>query len=218
MTVTERVTLPAEPLHVRTYVLLTVSPLMVSAPEVDFMPVHEPVAVQVVVSVDDHVSCVEPLLATEDGFAANDKVGPVATPIVMSTERVTLPPEPLHVSVYVPVVVIPLTVWLSEVALPPDQAPEALHELALLEDQLRMLLPPLVTVAGAALNDKVGVEPPEPGGGLGSVGLLDDPPPGEDEPPTPPLQAVRRPSRNRPSTAWRTAHVRCRRPRKKLPI
>jgi hypothetical protein len=125
----------------------------------------------------------------------------------MSTERVTLPPEPLHVSVYVPVVVIPFTVWLPEVALPPDQAPEALHELALLEDQLKILLPPLVTVAGEALNDNVGVDPP-----------VDDPSPGEDEPPEPPPQAVRIPSKNRPSAAWRTAHARCRRPRKRLRI
>jgi hypothetical protein len=181
---------------------------MVSAPEMDFMPVHAPVAVQVVVLVDNHVSCVEPLLATEDGFAVSDRVGPVATPMVMSTERVTLPPEPLHVSVYVPIVVIPLTVWLPEVALPPDQAPEALHELALLEDQLRVLLPPLVTVAGEALSDNVGVDPPEPGGVLGSVGLLDDPPP----------QAVSRPSRNRPSTAWCAIHARCCWPMKRLPI
>jgi hypothetical protein len=96
---------------------------------------------------------------------------------------------------------------LLEVALLPDQAPEAVQLVELLEDQVRVLLPPLVTVAGEALNDNVGIDPP-----------VDDSPLGADELPTPPLQAVRRPSRNRPSTAWGAAHARCRRPRKRLPI
>ena len=40
---------------------------------------------------------------------------------------------------------VPLT------ALVPDQAPEAVHEVALVEDQVKVELPPLVTVLGLAL-------------------------------------------------------------------
>jgi hypothetical protein len=36
------------------------------------------------------------------------------------------------------------------IALVPDQAPEAAHEVALVEDQVKVELPPLVTVLGLA--------------------------------------------------------------------
>ncbi len=44
----------------------------------------------------------------------------------------------------------PLVAWL------PDQAPEATHEVALVDDQVRMAALPLVTVLGLALRMTVG--------------------------------------------------------------
>jgi hypothetical protein len=55
-----------------------------------------------------------------------------------------------------------LIVWLPEVALAPDQAPEAEQEVALVEDQVSVEDPPLVTVVGFAASDTVGT-----GGGGG---------------------------------------------------
>jgi len=39
----------------------------------------------------------------------------------------------------------------------PDQAPEAVHEVALVDDQLKVELPPLATVLGLALRTTVAV-------------------------------------------------------------
>lgn len=52
--------------------------------------------------------------------------------------------------------------WLPDVALAPDQPPEAAQELALVEDQLSVDDPPLVTDVGFAASETVGT-----GGGGG---------------------------------------------------
>jgi hypothetical protein len=49
-----------------------------------------------------------------------------------------------------------LIVWLPEVALLPDQAPDAVQEVALVEDQVRVDDPPLVTDAGLAVRETLG--------------------------------------------------------------
>lgn len=46
--------------------------------------------------------------------------------------------------------------WLSEVALAPDQLPEAVQEVAFVEDQVSVEDPPLVTDLGFAASDTVG--------------------------------------------------------------
>lgn len=53
-------------------------------------------------------------------------------------------------AVRAPVDCDPLTVLL------PDQAPEAVHAVALLADQVRVALPPLATVLGLAVRLMVG--------------------------------------------------------------
>ena len=50
--------------------------------------------------------------------------------------------------------------WLPEVALAPDHAPEAVHEVALVEDQVSIEDPPLVTDVGFAVTDTVTVGVP----------------------------------------------------------
>ena len=57
--------------------------------------------------------------------------------------------------------------WLPEVALAPDQPPEAVQEVAFVEDQLSIEDPPLATDAGFAASDTVGT-----GGGEGSTAEL----------------------------------------------
>jgi hypothetical protein len=47
--------------------------------------------------------------------------------------------------------------WLPEVALVPDQPPEAVQEVTLVEDQVSIEFPPLVTDVGIAASETVGV-------------------------------------------------------------
>jgi len=60
---------------------------------------------------------------------------------------------------------------LPEVALLPDHAPEAAQEVALADDQLSAEDPLLVTDAGFAVSDKVGI-----GGGVELAQLTGDDP------------------------------------------
>jgi hypothetical protein len=69
--------------------------------------------------------------------------------------------------------------WLPDAAFDPDQAPEAVHAVALVDDQLSVDEPPLVTVVGLALSVTVGAGV---GGGVAltvtdTVWVTDPPPP-----------------------------------------
>jgi hypothetical protein len=46
--------------------------------------------------------------------------------------------------------------WVPLTALPPDQAPEAIHEVAFVTDHVSVALPPLLTALGPTLNVTVG--------------------------------------------------------------
>jgi hypothetical protein len=48
-----------------------------------------------------------------------------------------------------------MTLWLPDLDLGPDQAPEAAQLVAFVEDQVRIDAAPLVTLAGLALIDSV---------------------------------------------------------------
>ena len=106
---------------------------------------------------DDHVKVLLPPLLTVVGAADNVTVG---AGVVLVTETVALawavPPAPVQLSVKdllafnAPVLCVP------EVALVPLQPPDAVHDVALVEDHVRLLLPPLATVVGDADNVTVG--------------------------------------------------------------
>jgi hypothetical protein len=72
------------------------------------------------------------------------------------TDWFALPPVPVHVSVYAAVLVILVSDCEPEVALVPLQPPDAVHEVALVVDQVSVLEPPELTVAGLAPMDTVG--------------------------------------------------------------
>lgn len=67
-----------------------------------------------------------------------------------------LPPTPVQVSEYLPVPVSAPVGWVPEVALAPDQLPDALHAVAFVEDQVSVAASPLVIAAGLATSDTVG--------------------------------------------------------------
>lgn len=105
-------------------------------------------------SVDD------PPLVTDVGFAEIDTVGtgggggvPCTVTVV---DALALPPGPLQVREWVLVAVSAPEDSLPEVALGPDQLPEAVQEVAPVEDQVSIELPPLATVAGFAASNTVG--------------------------------------------------------------
>ena len=67
-----------------------------------------------------------------------------------------LPAAPVQVRVKLLLAVSAPVDWLPEVALVPDQSPEAVHEVALVEDQVSVEDAPLVTDVGLAVSDTVG--------------------------------------------------------------
>jgi hypothetical protein len=136
--------------------VLAVMALLDCEPLIVLLPDQPPEAVQAVVLVDDQVSVVVAPLLTVLGAAERLTVGAgVLTDTV--ADCVALPPAPVQVSpkvalaVRAPVDCEPLT------ALLPDHAPEALHEVALAETQVKVELLPLATVLGLALMLTVAV-------------------------------------------------------------
>ncbi len=119
------------------------------------LPDQPPEAVQAVVLVEDQVKVVALPLATVLGAAARLTVGAAALTDTVA-DWVALPPVPVQVSEYValavsaPVDCEPLT------ALLPDQPPEAVQEVALVDDQVKVDVPPLTTVLGLAAKVTVG--------------------------------------------------------------
>jgi len=151
--------------------LLAVSAPVGWLPEIALAPDHAPEAVQEVASVDDQVSVEDAPLATEVGFAASVTVGSGggggAPATVTVAEVLALPPEPVQVreNVLEPVNA-PLNSF-PEIGLLPDHAPEAVQELAFVEDQASMEDSPLATELGLAARDTIG----DGGGGVDPVQL-----------------------------------------------
>ena len=119
------------------------------------VPDQAPVAVHEVALVADQVSVELPPLATVLGLAAKVTVG-VGEVTETVADCAALPPLPVQESPYValavsvPVVCDPLT------ALLPDQAPEAVQEVALVDDQLNTEALPRATVLGLAVKVTIG--------------------------------------------------------------
>lgn len=154
----ERLALPPVPVQVKVKVLLAlVSAPVLALPLVALLPLHAPLAVQLVASVLDQVRVEELPLVTDVGFALKDTVGAGAAGVtVTDAERLMLPPLPVQVSVNVLLAVSAPVDWFPEVALLPDQAPDAVQESAPLDVQVKVEGLPLVTVVGLADRLKLG--------------------------------------------------------------
>ena len=156
-TVADCVALPPVPVQTKVYVVLALSAPVACDPVVAMVPDHPPEAVQEVAFVLDQFNVEAPPLATVLGLALSVTVGAGVGAVTATVAAcVALPPGPVQVIEYVafvlraPVDCEPLTDLL------PDQAPPAVHAVALLDDQLRVELLPLLTVLGLALKDTVG--------------------------------------------------------------
>ena len=92
------------------------------------------------------------------GEAVTDpgKFNPNAT-IVTVAVAPAVPPGPVHVSENVPELVNAALDSLPERALLPDHAPEAVQEVASVDDQVSVEAPPVATEVGFAASDTVGI-------------------------------------------------------------
>jgi len=143
------------------------------------LPDHAPEARQEPVAlVDDQVSIEDPPLATDVGFAASDTVGAGGgggmPDTVTPAEAFAVPPGPVQVREKVLLALSGPVDWLPESIVAPDHAPEAVQEVASVEDHVSIEGLPLVTDAGFAVSDTVGaggggVVPPEPADVTGSL-------------------------------------------------
>ena len=92
-------------------------------------------------------------------MAANDTVGAGGgggALTVTVTDCPALPPAPSQPKVNVLVVVNGPTASLFEVTLLPDQAPDAVHDVELVDDQVKVVESPESTDEGLAASDTVG--------------------------------------------------------------
>lgn len=139
----------------------------VSVPLVACAPLHAPLAVHDAALVDDHVSVLlEPRIMVA-GETETVTVGAAGALTVRVAEAPPLPPLPVQVKVYVAVPALEgVSVAVPLAASVPLQAPLAVHEVAFVDDQVRVALDPRVIVVG--LTDKVTVgcgllpAPPQP--------------------------------------------------------
>ena len=86
---------------------------------------------------------------------SNPKFVPAVATVTV-TDWLALPLAPLQVSVKVLVMVSTPLDWLPETALAPDQPPEAVQEVALVDDQVSVDDPPLAIDVGFAVSATVG--------------------------------------------------------------
>jgi hypothetical protein len=155
VTVAEALPVPPAPVQASVNVPVLVSAPLDWLPEVVLVPVHAPEATQEVALAEDQVRVEDAPLETDVGIAVSDTVGTGGVTVTVA-EALPDPPGPVQASVNVPVLVSAPLDWLPEVVLVPVHAPEARHEVALVEDQVRVEAPPLVIDVGLAVSDTVG--------------------------------------------------------------
>ena len=125
-------------------------PLVALAP---LQPAPVPEAVHAVALVELQVSVELPPLAVTEGAATKVAAGMM---LILTVDARLVPPVPVQVMEYELGIVIAPVLCVPLVALAPVQAPEALHDVALVELQVSVDVPPLAIEVGAAPRDAVG--------------------------------------------------------------
>lgn len=164
-TATSREIVPPGPVQLSPKVVPVVSAALLSLPVVAWEPDQPPVAVQAVAPLLLHCNWVVAPRVTLAGEA--DRVSDGADgDEVTATDAVApaVPPAPVQVKVKLVPVFSAAVASVPLVALVPVQPPLAVHVVALVEDQVRELLPPAATDAGLVDSATVGA-----GGGGGGV-------------------------------------------------
>ncbi|OGI62219.1 MAG: hypothetical protein A2W18_10935 [Candidatus Muproteobacteria bacterium RBG_16_60_9] len=125
-------------------------------PDVAFVPDQAPEAVHDVAFVEDQVNVEELPLGMLVGLALKVSVGGGNTVTVML--RVIAPPAPVQLKSNVLVFASAPVDALAIVAFVPDHAPEAVQDVALVEDQVSVAAFPTNTLVGLALKATIGNE------------------------------------------------------------
>lgn len=131
-------------------------PVRASEPLRALVPVQPPDAVQLVALVDDQLSVVEPPLAIVDGAAVSVTEGAAGCVTVTFTDCVADPPAPVQVSANAELAVRAPVDAVPDVALLPLQLPEAVQDVALVDDQVSVAAEPDTTDDGATASVTVG--------------------------------------------------------------
>lgn len=131
-------------------------PVRASEPPGDLDPVQPPDAVQAVALTEDQLSVVEPPLAKVVGDAVRITDGAAGGVTVTFTDCVASPPAPVQVSAKEEFAVSGLVVAVPEVALVPLQLPDAVQEVASVDDQVSVATEPETTDDGATASVTVG--------------------------------------------------------------
>lgn len=119
------------------------------------VPDQAPEAEQLVAFATDQVKVELPPLATVVGLALREILGGAVETVTVA-DCDAEPPAPVQASVYLVVAVSAAVLAEPLVASEPLQPPEAVHEVALVEDQVKVEVAPLLTVLGLAVRVTVG--------------------------------------------------------------
>ena len=155
MTVADPLPLPPAPEHERLNVVVLESGPTDALPEAALVPVHPPLAVQLVALVALHVSVDVPPLVILDGDADIVTTGAGGV-TVTSTLLCALPPEPVQLSVNLVVDVSGPTDCVPLVALVPVQPSLAVQLLAFVLLQVSVEFEPEAMLCGLAPSETVG--------------------------------------------------------------
>lgn len=125
-------------------------------PVMAFVPVHAPEAVHEVALLadQDRVDALPLPMVLGLAFRLTVTAGFALTVTVVVCAAV--PPAPLQVRVYAEVAVSAPVDCVPAIALDPDQAPEATHDVAFVDDHVSVALLPLEMALGLALKVTVG--------------------------------------------------------------
>jgi hypothetical protein len=124
-------------------------------PLIALVPDQAPEAVQEVALLEDQLNVALPPLETLVGLALSETLGAAADTVTVA-DCVADPPAPVQVSMYLVVPVSAAVLFEPVIASDPLQPPEAVHAVALVEDQFNIDAAPLLTVLGFAVSVTAG--------------------------------------------------------------
>jgi hypothetical protein len=148
---------PPVPVQLNVYTVVPLRAPVDVVPLIACEPFHPPDAVQEVALVEVQLKVEALPLLTLVGLAFNDTVGAGGAETVTVADCDAEPPAPVQVRINFVVAVSAEVACEPVVACEPLQPPEAVQELALVDDQLNDEVAPLLTVLGFAVRVTVGV-------------------------------------------------------------
>lgn len=155
VTMVDCAVVPPAPVQLSANVLVSISAPVGALPEVGFDPVHAPLAVQLVALVELHVSVAPLPESTVAGVALSTIAGGGGRTLT-ATVCDAVPPAPLHTSEKLVLLTRLPVLAEPDVARAPDHPPDAVHEVALVDDQTKVAGVPFAIVVGDTLRATVG--------------------------------------------------------------